>query len=78
MVGEKIKRFHKEFRKSASTAIIAGFSFLVALSWRDVISNYVEEVLGDYVHEELLIAVVVTAIAVLGIMVVSRLIPTEK
>ena len=44
MVKEKIKKsaleFRREFKKSMLTAIIAAFGFLIALSWRDVISEW--------------------------------------
>jgi hypothetical protein len=44
-IKEKIKtsghKLGKEFKKSISTAIIAAFSLIVALAWKDVITGYV-------------------------------------
>jgi len=37
-------KFNSEFKKALHTAIIAAFSFIMALSWRDVITGYVEKV----------------------------------
>ena len=76
---EKSRKFRREFRNQAIIAIIAAFGFLIALSWRDFISdsvNQIVESLGvtDKVYlYKLLSAIAVTLLAILGIMIMSRL-----
>lgn len=65
------------FKQHVSTAIIAAFSFLMALAWKDVIIHAVtafvkEEVVNSSPYlPELIAAIVVTLIAILGIMLVT-------
>jgi hypothetical protein len=65
------------FKQHVSTAIIAAFSFLIALSWKDVIVHAVnsfikEEILTSAPYlTELISAIVVTLIAILGIMLIT-------
>jgi len=76
---QKAKKFKHEFRKEAIVAILAAFGFLIALSWRDFISDSVNKfvaVLGvsDQVYlYKLLSAVIVTILAILSIMILSKL-----
>lgn len=79
MVREKINKFKKEFRNQAVIAIIAAFGFLIALSWRDFISETINKLIADigvtgqvYLLK-LLSAIIVTFLAVLGIMIISKL-----
>lgn len=68
------KKFNQEFRKSISTAIVAAFGFLIALSWRDVITGYVnavEEI--SPVKGNLISAGIVTIISVLGILIFTKI-----
>jgi len=66
-----------QFKQHISTAIIAAFSFLIALSWKDLIvrlANYFvkEEILRTFPYiSELISAIVVTIIAILGILIVT-------
>jgi MFS superfamily sulfate permease-like transporter len=66
-----------EFRKHASTAIIAAFSFLIALVWKDLIVKLVQNntkltLLDKYPYlPELITAITVTLIAILGITLIS-------
>lgn len=76
---EKTLRFRKEFRKQATIAIIAAFGFLIALSWRDFISDTVNKIVSSlgvsdqlYLYK-LLSAIIVTLLAILGIMIASKL-----
>ncbi len=75
---EKTKKFKKEFRKQATIATLAAFAFLIALTWRDFISNTVDKIVTSlgvsdqlYLYK-LLSAILVTLIAILGIMLVSK------
>ena len=71
-------RFGKGFKKHAVTAITAAFAFLVALSWRNPIQNSVNSLIksmglvGKEIYIEYLSAIVITLIAVLVLMLVSR------
>lgn len=73
-----ISSFGSEFKKQTSTAIIAAFGFLIALSWRDLIQKAVQEnlhtaLLEKYPYLHLLYtAIIITLISVLGIALVSR------
>ena len=66
-----------QFKQHVSTAIIAAFSFLMALAWKDVIVHAVnafvkEEIVtaSPYIPE-LISAIVVTLIAIVGIFLVT-------
>lgn len=71
--------FKKEFRKEAVTAVVAAFGFLIALSWRDFISDTINKIVSVFgVSEQLylyklLTAVLVTVLAILGILAISKL-----
>lgn len=76
---EKTRKFKKEFRKQATVAIIAAFGFLIALSWRDFIVDTVNKIVANlgvsdhlYLYK-LLSAIIVTFLAILGIMMASKL-----
>tara|TARA_Y100000310_G_C20532238_1_gene739071 strand:+ start:359 stop:670 length:312 start_codon:yes stop_codon:yes gene_type:complete len=66
-----------KFKEHASTAIIAAFSFLIAISWKDFIVKLVKEnlkieLLEQYPYlTELYSAIIVTIIAIIGIAIVS-------
>lgn len=68
------KAYLLEMRKALSTAILAAFAFLMALSWREYIN---EVIIGSVlsfspVQGKLISALVVTVISVLGILLVTR------
>jgi len=71
-------RFKKEFREQIVIAITAAFAFLIALSWRNPIQKSVDLMIvglglkGGAVYLEYLSALVITLIAVLVLMWVSR------
>jgi hypothetical protein len=70
--------FGSEFKKHASTALIAAFGLVMALSWQTVIKKYVENlpksgVLLDHPYlADLYTAIIITIIAVIGIALISR------
>lgn len=75
---EKVKtsteKFNREFRKSLVTAITAAFGFLIALVWKDVITEYVNLVTKiSPVQSQLISAMIVTLVCVLGILIISKL-----
>lgn len=75
---EKSKEIGSEFKKQASTAIIAGLSLLVALAWKDfifkLIQNYTSlNLLEKYPFiADLYTAILLTIIGVIGIMIISH------
>jgi len=74
---------HK-FRDHASTAMIAAFSFLIALAWKDFIIKLVRDntkisLLEKYPYiAELYTAVIITIIAIIGIILVSKWVKKEE
>ena len=66
---ESVKKLQNEFKKSTNTAIVAAFSFLIALAWRDVITAYVDKVLAlSPFSGALLSTIVVTIISSLPVL----------
>jgi len=71
-------RFHKEFKKHMLTAVSAALGFLIALSWRTPIQNSVNNLINSLhlsenaIFYEFVSAIVVTVVAVLILMLVSR------
>lgn len=79
MVRKTVNKFKNEFRKSASTAIVAAFGFLIALSWKELIVEYVERISSiSPLQGKLFSTLIITLLCVVGIMVVSRLVSTDK
>jgi len=70
--------FGEEFKKQSLIAVTAAFAFLVALSWREPISKLVKGIvekagLGkQIVYYEFLAAVLVTLIAIIVLVMVSK------
>lgn len=62
----------QEFKKQTSTAIMAAFGLVIALSWKDVITEAIGKI-GFVKNYGLLVsAIVLTAISVFGILLVSK------
>ena len=73
------KKYISEMKKSLLTAIIAGFSFLMALSWREVISEYVNKLVDISPFQGSLISsFIVTLVSVLGIMAATNILSEKK
>ena len=74
----RAKTFNKELKKSTNTAIVAAFSFLIALVWRDAITEYINKLTSvTPLHGKLISAIIVTMICVLGILLVTKLLKVE-
>jgi len=72
-------RFKKEMNKALLTALVAAFGFLMALSWRDVIKEYVTQITNfSPIQGRLIEAVFVTIIAVLGILIITHFLSENK
>ncbi|MFA5020424.1 MAG: DUF5654 family protein [Candidatus Pacearchaeota archaeon] len=65
-------KFKREFKISLKSAIVAAFGFLIALVWKDLITEYVNKISESApVQGKLISAFIVTLICVLGIVIVS-------
>jgi hypothetical protein len=74
-----VEKFKKEFKKEMNTAIMAAFGFLIALVWKDVITNFVNNLSEKSpFHGVLISALGVTIICVLGIMFFSRILKEKE
>ena len=70
---ESASKFRKELKKSTITAIIAAFSFLIALTWKDVITEWVTKISEvNPFKNSLITATIITIISVIGIVIVSH------
>ncbi len=75
---EGAKKFKKEMSKSLKTAILGAFGFLMALVWRDVITEYVNVISeASPVKGKLVSAGIVTIICVVGIFLISEILSEE-
>ena len=67
-----------EFKKQASTAIIAAFGLIIATAWKDVITSSIQSLLGPKITTAspglaaLISAVILTIIATIGILAISQ------
>jgi hypothetical protein len=90
-VKERVKlhlsSFQKEFRKHLSTFLTGSFAFVAALLWRDTIKSflsYYEEFIKNFMpikeiwFTQLITAIAVTTVAVIGIVVISKLLKVEE
>lgn len=73
------RQITKDVRKHAATAIAAAFAFLIALTWRDAISEGVNKLISlleltesAYLYK-IAIAIVITVICVVGVALTARL-----
>ena len=85
LVEEEMATFRKEFYKHLSTFITGAFSFVAALLWRDAIKSLLERII-EVGREKLpvggltlqfLTAFAVTIIAVIAIVIISRILKAE-
>lgn len=70
---ESALNFKRELKKSVITALVAAFGFLIALSWRDVITSWVAKISeANPIKSGFMSAIIITCICVLGILIVSK------
>jgi len=73
------KKFNSELKKAVNTAIVAGFGFIVALTWRDVIIEYVNDLTAlSPVQGKLISAIIITIVSVVGILIATRLFSVKE
>jgi len=76
---ESAKKFNAEVRKATSTAIVAAFSFLIALTWKEVITEYVSRLVTlSQAQGKVLSALIITIICVVGIILTSKLLKVNE
>jgi hypothetical protein len=75
---ESSKKFKSEIKKSTHTAIVAAFSFVIALVWKDVIVDFVNNISNmDASKGNLFAAIFVTIICVFGIIIITKFLSEE-
>lgn len=67
---QRTRELHLQFREQTAAAIIAAFGFLIALAWKDVITQAVSYLTPK--QNLLLSALVISLISVIGISIVTR------
>lgn len=65
-----VQVFKQEFKQQTATAIITAFSLLIALAWKDVITNLVQKI--NFAQGLVLSAIAITIISVVGIIIVNQ------
>jgi len=77
VIVKKTQEFGSEFKKQAATAIIAAFSFLIALEWRDFINLFAEDLAATTPSQDpyltaLYTSIIITILAIIGIALISK------
>lgn len=62
----------QEFKKQTSTAIMAAFGLIIALSWKDVITLLVDKFAFVKEYGPIVTAIILTIISVIGILIISK------
>lgn len=76
---ESTEKFKLEIKKSISTAIVAAFGFLIALTWRDVITEWTNKVSSlSPLQGKLTTAMIITIISIIGILIVTKFLSVKK
>jgi FtsH-binding integral membrane protein len=76
---EKIKKISNEMKNSTKTAIVAAFSFLIGLSWKDVITEYVDKITQlSPIQGKLISAFFITIVCVLGILLTTKILEVKN
>jgi hypothetical protein len=70
-VASHASEIKNEFKKQVSGAIIAAFGLIIALSWKDVITEWVNK-LNVAGYGLLASAVIMTLVSVVGILLISK------
>jgi len=80
-LNHNISDFGKEFRKNTIAMIVSALGLVAALMWQDAIKTWINNIIPTDDPKNYLIkiyaAVIVTFIAVIGIYLLSKLIPRQ-
>jgi F0F1-type ATP synthase assembly protein I len=71
-VVSEAKEFKNEFKKQTSTAIMAAFGLIIALAWKDVITDLIGKIGFVKSYGLIISAVLLTLVSVLGIYLISK------
>ena len=74
---EYTSKFKKEIKGSILTAVVAAFGFLMALSWRETIQEYISLIGFTSTQNKLIGSLVITLISVIGIMITTKFLSDE-
>ncbi|MEM7826780.1 MAG: DUF5654 family protein [Candidatus Aenigmatarchaeota archaeon] len=80
-IEKSLSEFREEFRKNLITLITGAFSFVAALLWKDAIQESLQPLISagsSAVIFKYLVALVVSAIAVLVIIIMSKVLSTTR
>jgi len=79
-IKEEFTEFQKEYRKHMSTFITGALGFVAALFWRDAITSIIEAYIpkSNEITAKVIIAFLVSSIAVMGIVLMSNLLEIKK
>lgn len=76
---EHTHKFATEFKKTLNTAMVAALGLVLALVWKDVITEYVDQIAKESpLQGKIISAAIVTAICVCGILLLARLTQVEE
>ena len=68
------KEFTKEFKKAINTAVLGAFGILIALVWKDVITEFVNTISSQSpVKGKVISALVVTLVCVVSMVILTKL-----
>jgi hypothetical protein len=71
-------KFKIETKKALSTALIAAFGFVIALEWRELIQELLIKLTSTSpIQGKLISAIIITTIAVIGIIITTKFLSQE-
>lgn len=74
------KVFKSEFNKTLSTALIAAFGIIIALAWKDVVTEWINRITNlSHIQSRVIEAIIITIISVIAILIITNyLSPAEN
>ncbi len=75
---ESAKKFNREVRKTINTSLITALGLITAFVWKDVVEEFLNKLTSaSPVQGKFISALIVTAIAVIGIMIITKISPAD-
>ena len=75
---ESAKKFNREVRKTINASIITALGLITAFVWKDVVEEFLNKLTSaSPVQGKFISALIVTAIAVIGIMIITKISPAD-
>jgi hypothetical protein len=75
---ESAKKFNSEMRKTINTSIITALGLIIAFVWKDVVQEFMDKITSlSPVQGKIISALIVTAIAVIAIMIITKTSPSD-